>query len=355
MVSGPLKREFARKGIPLIPLADGAHSLINEMANPDGSAVEVVIGGSLSEPDTRSIIESPQAAPTATEPLNFSLAFEREIDLDSYPILKSHIIGGKAVVPLALIAEWICHGALHENPGLLVQGLDDIRILKGIRFDNEKKVVRLMAGKIQSHRDGYAVDIELRNGFQDGNDILHCRAKAVLTENLGTPPQLDLRNLLEDNGYNRSTADIYADILFHGHQLHGLRRIVNCSPAGMVAKVTAAPSPTSWIKTPLRNTWIADPLILDSAFQMASLWCYEQHRMVSLPSYAASYRQYHQSFPGKGCTVALEITDSSAHKMKGDFTFLDEREGIIARLTGFEAVMDASLNQAFKPDFETSN
>ena len=355
MVTGALKREFARKGIALIPLKDGARCLINEMANPDHGSVEVVIGGPLNSTDEQETNPSSKAVQDRTDAVGYSLAFERELDLDSHPILKSHVIGGKAVVPLALIAEWICHCALHENPGLLVQGLDDIRILKGIRFDNEKKRVRLMAGKIQTHNDGYAVDVELRNGFQDGNDILHCRARAVLTETLVTPPEVDLRRLLEDNGYNRSAADIYADILFHGQKLHGIRKVVSCSPTGMVARVSAAPSPADWIKSPLRNSWIADPLVLDSAFQMASLWCFEQHRTVSLPSYAASYRQYHQRFPGKGCTVALEITDSSRHKMRGDFTFLDDRNGVIARLTGFEAVMDASLNRAFKPDFETSN
>ena len=149
-----------------------------------------------------------------------------------HPILNSHIIGGKAVVPLALIAEWICHGALHENPGLLVHGLDDIRILKGIRFDADKKRVRLLAGKIRAHDDGYAVDVELRNGFQEGRDILHCRAKAVLAENLTSPPPVNLRALLEDNGYNRSASEIYTDILFHGHQLHGIQAVTSCSPAG---------------------------------------------------------------------------------------------------------------------------
>ena len=28
-----------------------------------------------------------------------------------------------------------------------------------------------------------------------------------------------------------------------------------------------------WMESPLRNSWLFDPLALDSAFQMASLWC----------------------------------------------------------------------------------
>jgi hypothetical protein len=34
--------------------------------------------------------------------------------------------------------------------------------------------------------------------------------------------------------------------------------------------------------------------------------------------------------------------------MKGDFTFLDSRDKVVACLTGYEAVMDESLFKAFK-------
>jgi hypothetical protein len=50
-------------------------------------------------------------------------------------------------VPFALITEWFGHGALHENPGLVLHGIDDMRILKGVRLDAQKKLIRLFAGK----------------------------------------------------------------------------------------------------------------------------------------------------------------------------------------------------------------
>jgi hypothetical protein len=106
---------------------------------------------------------------------------------------------------------------------------------------------------------------------------------------------------------------------------------------------------------PLRNTWLSDPLVLDAAFQMASLWCYEQHGCVSLPSHAASYRQYRHAFPSGEITVVLEVRASAGKKMHGDFTFLDAAGEVIARLTGYEAVMDPLLNRAFKPDMKPSN
>ncbi|MCK7511655.1 MAG: hypothetical protein MZV70_51475 [Desulfobacterales bacterium] len=42
-----IKREFERQGVTLLPAADGAHSLLRELAAPAGAPVEVVIGGTL--------------------------------------------------------------------------------------------------------------------------------------------------------------------------------------------------------------------------------------------------------------------------------------------------------------------
>jgi hypothetical protein len=72
--------------------------------------------------------------------------------------------------------------------------------------------------------------------------------------------------------------------------------------------------------------------------------------MVSLPSYSASYRQYRDHFPSEGVTAVLEVKEATDHIMTGDFTFLDADNVVVARLTGYEAVMDASLARAFKPE-----
>ena len=148
--------------------------------------------------------------------------------------------------------------------------------------------------------------------------------------------------------YTRTMDDVYENILFHGDKLRGIRKIISCSEQFMLAEIDSAPLPGQWMTDPLRSSWIADPLIIDSAFQMATIWTYEKTGMFSLPGYCASYRQYQDRFPSKGVKVLLEINDVNARQMKGDFTFLDEDRNVVARLTGYEAIMDASLAMAFK-------
>jgi hypothetical protein len=107
--------------------------------------------------------------------------------------------------------------------------------------------------------------------------------------------------------------------------------------------------------SPLRKHWLSDPLVLDAAFQMASVWCYERIGAVSLPSYCAQYRQYRRAFPAAGVSAVLEVEEATARRLKGQFTFVDAENRVVARMIGYEAVVDPSLNRAFKPDGDTGS
>ena len=171
MVTPALKKAFDGKHIELISIEDGARMMVAEMKNADPGPVEVLIGSMLNTP-----IPVDESTGTGNP---MALLERRELDLQRYPVLASHIIGGKPVVPFALITEWIGHGAMKENPGFALHGIDDFRLLSGIRIEQEKKLVRLMAGKARKSGDAWQVDVELRNGVKNGKDVIHSRAKAL--------------------------------------------------------------------------------------------------------------------------------------------------------------------------------
>lgn len=357
MVSPQLKKEFTRRNIQLIPLEAGALCLLHEMSQPSNAPVEVVLGAGLKTSSVNEQVirnkaprEHHQEIPSNLKADAFSLAFKSEVDLSSYPILKAHVLDGAPVVPFALMAEWIGHSALHDNPGLLVHGFDEMRLLQGLKLVNHSPlVVRLFNGDKRKNSNGFEVPVEIRDGAKkNGVDRVHTRAKAVLTDALSEPPAY--RRPLKDhlNGYSRSMDEVYNDILFHGVELRGIQEILGCTPDIMVARIMGAPPPEKWIQSPLRSRWLSDPLILDSAFQMAIIWCHEQKGVRSLPAYSQSFRQYRERFPEEGVTAVLEIRDADNRKMTGDFTFLDDDNVVVARLTGYEAIMDASLAHAFR-------
>ncbi len=347
MVTPALKRSFEGNGIRLIPIDQGAAAMVAEMGAPRDACVEVVIGGPLRpESDQRLVDATPHSQPASPESL-LTQAVQRDIDPERCPVLQAHRLDGRPVVPFALMAEWLAHGALHANPGLSLHGIDHLRLLKGISLDRSTKTIRLMAGAPIRNGAHYEVDVEIRDGGHNGASLVHSSAKAILADRLPAAPAF------EENGHFKTTRkirpleEIYQQILFHGDALRGIENIVRLSKHGMTAHVRSAPSPDKWLDDPMRSRWIADPLVLDCAFQMAIIWCYEQQGLVSLPSYAASYRQYRERFPSEGVAAVMEVTNVTERKLVADFTFLDREKKIIACMKGYEAVMDRNLIKAF--------
>jgi hypothetical protein len=279
-----------------------------------------------------------------------ALPFTQVVDLSTYPILKSHILGGKPVVPFALMAEWVGHAARLLNPGLVFYGIEDMRVLAGIKLENGKKRITVSAGVPLTEAQLTRLPMVLRNGSGNADGTVHARAVAILTDREIEAPDYERPDHISARQYPLSAAEAYDRILFHGEQLQGINAIEGYSDKGIVAKLSVAPQPANWLTSPFADAWIADPMVLDTAFQIAVLWTYEHTGMVSLPSYVSAYRQYRQHFPVGNVTAVLEVNNVTEHKLTGDFTFMDEENKVVAKMNGYEAVIDETLMKAFKPE-----
>ncbi len=340
MVDAGLKRHFEGQGVRLLEPLAGASAMVQTMADGCNGAVEMVVGSAL--------IEDPACDPSEMPTDGFQLAFAHEIDLDSHPVLADHVLGGRPVVPLALMMEWLGHTALHANPGLNLVAMEELRLLNGIKIDGHPHPVRLMNGPSVRREGLFEVPVALFNGNGcNGSGRVHSRARAILADGWPSPPPA-APPLLDLEPFPLSVAEAYGQVLFHGERLHGIRHIDGCSQRGMVARLAPAPAPGRWIRQPLRSRWVTDPLVLDAAFQMAILWCYARRDAVSLPAYAQSYRQYCRRFPSEGVTAELRVRDVTARRLEADFTFLDNQHRVVAVLSGYQATLDPSLAGAFK-------
>ncbi len=336
MVTPALKNVFQSEGVGVIPLADGAHFFLREIVGSEG-AIEVVAlaAGAL-----------PELAPVPVPTAGLTLAFERELNLERFRVLRAHVLAHRAVVPTVLTLEWLAHGALHTNPGLAFHGFDELRILKGIRLaEGQAHRVRVLVGKATKQDAHYRVPAELHGTGADGKDVLHARATIVLTPRL--PQDGPVAPDLALDPYHRDRTSIYRDLLFHGPELQGLVQVDGMSDEGATALTNAAPTPGAWIQQPLRSGWLTDPQALDSAFQLMILWCHERHGAFSLPSFAGEYRQFRRSFP-KDVRLVAQVKEQHAHRAVADLWFVDGRGATIAVMKDYECVIDASLSQAFR-------
>jgi len=314
-------------------------------------AVLTTTAPSVSKPATADLYSAPVEHTAGEAPAalrkKFIPAFERQISLEKDRYLAAHILNGDPVLPMAVTAEWLAHGALHENPGFLFHGFEDLRILKGFVLTGAvAQTLRVHVTKVRGMDEFPTVSAELRS-VSHGKETVHARAEIVLAEKLPEAPAPALDPDLS-SPYPLSTGDIYRHELFHGRMLEGITGVVGWSQNGIACRTTAAPSPDHWISAPPRPAWLTDPLVLDSAYQLMILWTRRIAGAPSLPSFAARYRQYRGAFPSDGARIVISASRSGTMMAKAAIEFLDHDGRLIARMDGYECVINPALEEAFR-------
>ncbi|WP_022669415.1 type I polyketide synthase [Desulfospira joergensenii] len=343
MVTPSLKKEFQRKGIDLIPLKAGAEQMIREMRSPDQNQPEVVIGAGLpsdGEPDKK------------RQNHKLSRVLTRSFSLKEVPVLNSHKIDRQPVVPFALILELMAHGAEKNNPGLVFAGMDDMRLLKGILPGSKTINLGVNMGKCRPGESGFSCSSSLTSENTEGEQApMHAGAICILKNYLPKPPILSKAAFMDLIPFSMTIDQAYEKILFHGKDLQPITAVIGVSSKGIEVKARTAPEPGQWYARPHSKSWTVDPMILDAAFQAAILWTWETRKQVCLPSFLANLRLYssYESLRGSEVRILFTVNEETDHRIKGYFTFLDETDRVVASITGFEAVVDPSLKDKFKP------
>jgi len=347
MVKDKLRPLFEKEGLTLIPPAAGARLVVEEMGSAGAGPVEIVV---LAEPEPAERATArarPETAPARAAEGKLETVFRRTVDVESLPVLASHVIDGHAVLPMAIMMEWLAEAAVHRNPGLVVCGLDDLRLFKGVILnDHQPATVHVRAGTAVRNDGGFIVPVELRGTLPSAREVAHARADVVLADRHATAARRLAGGALHP--YPMSRDEVYQSVLFHGRALRGIEQIEGWGERSIAGWVSAAPAPSEWIDRPLRSAWLTDPLAIDCAFQLVVLWCSEQLGANSLPASIGGYRQFRRSFPADGVRVLAEIRQASDTRAVADIEFLDARGDLVARLDSYECVIDTSLNQAFR-------
>jgi hypothetical protein len=143
-------------------------------------------------------------------------------------------------------------------------------------------------------------------------------------------------------------AQAYREQLFHGAAMRGIERIEGMSATAFIGTALPAPIPGDWFLSPLRSSWLADPLVLDVSFQMMILWTQGQHQTGSLPCFAGRYRQYRKTFPSGPTTVVIRVRRDDGIFARADIDYLDAEGRVIAQMQDYECVMEKTLNEAFR-------
>jgi acyl transferase domain-containing protein len=341
MVTPELGKVFASEGIGLIPLRAGAEFVLKELSAKDG-AIESVVMAYPNQPTLSSM------APHRDSP-NHDLTdhvWKRSVSVDTHPVLASHVLDGRAVLPFVLHLEWLAHAAMHGHPGMQFVGWENAKILHGVKLNADSELeLQAFAGRSERSEGLYRVVSELRShAASAGRSLIHSRA----TVTLGTRPAPVVSRLaVVRDAQPLPPIKAPYEWLFHGEHFQAIERILTTTDRGLEAIVRSAPPPSQWCHEPLRTSWVADPLAMDAAFQLVVLWSIHRRGFPVLPTGFRRYQQFQPQF-SHAVRVFVEVQSHHERKLIAQIEWLTDSNTLIARLEDGEFVGDPHLASAFR-------
>ena len=349
MVSAEVRKQFAERGVELIPPAAGLRRLEEELKYGLRGKAEVVIGGAgwqqpASIPGVRreSFPLLRQAVPSGS---NGTRELIREIDPAYDLYLRDHQLDGQAVLPLAMATELMAESVARGWPDRQVVAVRDLRLFQGITvLDGASKTVRIVAKAPPGAGPSPAsVTVEvIGTGKQQR---IHYRATVDLAERLPDAPSFNTPPLQDGLPFHMKIGEVYDRWLFHGPLFHGITGLDLVGASGIKAML-ATTSPTGWIEGGSTGQWLIDPLMFDSSLQLLVLWARENWDMTALPSGFQYYRRFAAPSASRiVCEMRIK-PNTGGQTIHADIFFLDAATGrVVSILEDMQGACSKALNR----------
>ena len=254
-------------------------------------------------------------------------AHRERFTLGRHPYLDDHRLEGRAVVPLASATD-LFGWAFRETTGrvgpLVLEGLE---LSRGLAADDIAKVV------VDGERDIDGVTsarLEARvPTADDPMGLLAYRARAS-NRRVTLEPAPALGGAEKEASTSLET--FYAEQTFHGPRFAGIVGIDAVTSEGIEGRVKTSPIAT-WLPDGERQSWTVDPLVLDSAFQLAGYWLFQTHGKAGFPTGFDRF-ELTRPFGPEEVHARVVLGEIDASTFTGDLYFLDDAGTTFGKLTG---------------------
>jgi hypothetical protein len=349
MVSPEVLRQFAERGVTLVPPAVGRRMLHEEIAGGRKGEAEIVIGGRFDDAPPASREPTRRATPlldgVRIQLQRDSLETTYRLDPDHDLILNDHRLDGNPVLPAAEAMELMAETAQHLWPDLEVVRLRDIRVQRGIVLKQGAENIRLVARNHSRNGNGVRsgiVQVEITDATPDQRP--YYKATVELAERLPVAPLYQPAYTSALQPYAETVETAYDSYLFHGPVLQCINAIDGISQEGIMATVTPS-LPREVLRWQPQGQWIMDPVVIDSGFQLAIVWARVLHGFTPLPS---SFKAYHRYAPLDGpfvrCYLQSQV-DPQHVLMRTELFFVGPDGLLLARFEGAESTCSRALNR----------
>jgi acyl transferase domain-containing protein/NAD(P)H-dependent flavin oxidoreductase YrpB (nitropropane dioxygenase family)/short-subunit dehydrogenase len=352
MVSPELRGHFVKAGVQLVTPEEGPKALVKELLYGDRNDAEVILGG----PAPQKIRLAKQAAgPLLSDEsrvernLNGGIEVLLEVRPEKDIYLLDHELDGVPVMPMAMALELVAEVAASHWPEMQVAAVRDVRMLNGITFPGKaSRVLRVHAEAApQASPEELLIACTIRSS-RDGRDTLHYKVGVELRKHLEAAPQTPAFNLRNKQPLSITVADIYERWLFHGPLFAGIAKIHAVADDGVIAQLRTS-TPEAFFAHEPDGEWITDPVLIDSALQLAVVWARTKLDQTPLPARIGRYRRF---APAAGDSILCEarIQHHPGNPiLRGDILFRDETGRVIAAIDDMEGTCSSALNRLAQP------
>jgi hypothetical protein len=266
-----------------------------------------------------------------------SLSAPRTINIATTPIILDHVLKSRAVVPAALLLEWMVDAARVHCPDQALSQIRDFIVWKGITLERHSEIeVNVNVKSVDRH----SVECVLRSLGTKGEPVLH--ARALLSFSALEQGSVKRTNRTQDLQYRDLRP--YQNLLFHGPSLQYIDAIHSNSADQIVAELNLHGHSAAWNLE--RDSFDAQAPLLDAIFQTAIVWLGLNQGSRGLPSRFTSI-QYLRPWQMGKAILEMNIVSVSDQYVKVDALVWNATGELVARMQGFEATIAASLNEAF--------
>ena len=219
--------------------------------------------------------------------------------------LQDHVLDGRPVVPAAVALELMAETAQAGWPDLQVIGLRDFAVLKGLVLEAATKPVRIAArAAVEPPHDRLGVDVHVEIADASPGGTLHYRATVEMADRLPDAPPFEPAGRSDLGPFPMPLEEAYRDWLFHGPLFQGIEAVHGFGESGMTS--TCVPSsPAQCLEGGPAGEWLIDPVVFDSALQMAVLWSRARLDMTPLPTRSRRYRRFGPLSPAIRCDMRV--------------------------------------------------
>ncbi len=334
MVTQELKKEFARRGIDIIPVETGTQMLVNELHPTNHETAQVVIGSPL----------FPPPAPLDPELRNYRI--RRQLSLEANPFLLDHVIAGRPVLPATCAVSWIVDACEQLHPGYRFFSNTDFKFLKGITFNESLASEYILDLQETAKTDSQEILLQAKiwSKTPEGKTHYHFSIDRVqLVRELPIRPIYGQLNLQEDrvitnNGkefYQKEKSTLFP--LFHGASFQEIKRVINISPEKITAECVwheiadkqQGQFPVGWV----------NPYSIDLSTHPLWIWMQYFHQEICLPGGIQKYEQFVETPCNTPFYVSCEVKVKTATGVTADFTVHDRQGQVYSRLLGAKGII----------------